>query len=267
MNTRTQAATPSLIETHSLFDVDDEPLAKSTQTVRVADLLGANEVMSEALADAILAKWRHDATLIGRTPSDLRHDNTQKTILSLFDESGVWSAPYVLAGYNVIQVDIQNGIDALDLDIEYFADHGIDDIYGVLAACPCTHFANSGARWFADKDANGITQEGIDLVYRTLQIIDFFQPEFWVIENPIGRIQELCGLPDPRLIFQPHHFGDPYTKKTQLFGEFNAALPTTNVHPRLGSKMHQLWGANAADKKARSMTPEGFAFAFQRANP
>lgn len=35
-----------------------------------------------------------------------------KTILSLCDNSGVWSKPYKDAGYNVIQVDIQHGRDA-----------------------------------------------------------------------------------------------------------------------------------------------------------
>ena len=37
-----------------------------------------------------------------------------KTILSLFDASGNWSAPYRRAGYRVIQRDIQLGQDIFE---------------------------------------------------------------------------------------------------------------------------------------------------------
>jgi hypothetical protein len=252
------AVTP--IENLSLFDGTDGP--RVHRTARMSDCLPAP--ISEANAVAQWDQWWADIDAL--TPSE-RSENSQKTILSLFDESGEWSAPYVWAGYDVVQLDIQNGVDLNDVEVPTaLFDAGIDDIYGVLAACPCTHFANSGARWFADKDRTGVTQEGIALVEKTLEIVDFFDPVFWVIENPIGRIQKLCGLPDPRLIFQPHHFGNPYTKKTQLFGEFNANLEALNVHPSQGSLMHQLWGTKPEHKKARSTTPEGFALSFFRAN-
>ena len=231
-----------------------------SSVVRMERIVKGLPVVSQEEADQVLKSAVEYAKGLPKW------DNSDKTILSLFDESGVWSAPYVHAGYNVIQVDIQNGVDVLDLGIDYFADCGIDDVYGVLAACPCTHFANSGARWFADKDAAGVTQEGIDLVNRTLDIVDYFQPEFWAIENPMGRIKTLCGLPSARLYFQPHHFGDPYTKRTQLFGFFNANLRPCNVLPTEGSRVHRLRGDVPEQKKARSLTPEGFAYAFFEQN-
>ena len=68
----------------------------------------------------------------------------------------------------MVQVDIDNGVDVMDKDRVFLEDSGIDEAYGVIAACPCDHFAASGARWFKDKDKQGITQMGIDLVIRAL---------------------------------------------------------------------------------------------------
>lgn len=192
-------------------------------------------------------------------------DNGSKTILSLFDATGNWSQPWVKAGYNVIQLDIQNGVDINALSIESLADNGIDDVYGILAACPCTDFSNSGARWWSKKDDDGRTSESIELVQQTLRLIEYYQPEFWAIENPNGRIQKLNNLPDWRLSFDPNNFGDPYTKKTVLFGQFNASLPTANVEPTEGSRIHKLSGQGKG-KHERSVTPLGFAYSFFMAN-
>lgn len=216
--------------------------------------------VSQEAADQQLEEW------IAKANQANKCRNAGKTILSLFDESGVWSAPYVRAGYDVIQLDLQNGVDISELTLETMHEAAIDEVHGILAACPCTHFANSGARWFAEKDQSGVTQEAIDLVHLTLGMVSYYEPEFWAIENPMGRIRRLCGLPAPRLYFQPHHFGDPYTKRTQLFGYFNAHLPTSNVFPHEGSRTHKLRGDVPEQKKLRSLTPEGFAYAFYMAN-
>jgi site-specific DNA-cytosine methylase len=73
----------------------------------------------------------------------------KKRILSLFDHSGEWSKPYRDAGYEVVQVDIKNGIDILGWDYKVY-----DKVHGILAAPPCTDFALSGSRYFAKKDAD-----------------------------------------------------------------------------------------------------------------
>jgi hypothetical protein len=103
----------------------------------------------------------------------------------------------------------------------------------------------------------------VELVAQVLRTVEYFRPAFWAIENPVGRIRDLTGLPTPRLIFQPHHFGDPYTKKTLLYGNFNTNLPTANVWPTEGSKVHKL---SSSAKHEREQTPEGFAYAFFMAN-
>ena len=62
-------------------------------------------------------------------------------ILSLCDFSGVWSEPYVEDGYDVLRIDLKHGDDVRLLELPD------RHVHGILAAPPCTVFANSGARW------------------------------------------------------------------------------------------------------------------------
>jgi len=186
-----------------------------------------------------------------------------KTILSLFDRTGNWSQPYRDAGYNVIQVDIQLGHDIMTFDHK-----AIGPVHGILAAPPCTDFSSSGARWWPAKDADGSTAYSVRLAERTLEIITDLQPEWYAIENPVGRIERLVpALKGQRnLVFQPCDYGDPYTKKTILWGRFNANLTRNPVEPHQGSKMHLL-PPGPQRQNLRSATPPGFARAFFEANP
>jgi hypothetical protein len=83
------------------------------------------------------------------------------------------------------------------------------------------------------------------------------------MENPVGRLRQYYG--DPTYIFNPCDHGDPYTKKTLLWGDFK--LPEKNpVEPKLGSLMHKL-PPGPMRARMRSATPPGFAKAFFEANP
>lgn len=43
--------------------------------------------------------------------------------------------------------------------------------------------------------------------------------KFWALENPAsGYLKRFLGK--PALVFEPYEFGDPYTKKTAIWGEF-----------------------------------------------
>lgn len=225
----------------------------------------AGEFISKKAADKKIAGWKaHVADQF----KNHRGDNFDKTVLSLFDYTGEWSKPWLEAGYNVIHFDIQNGQDVMDFSAEYFADtYNVGDVHAILAACPCTDFANSGARWFEGKDADGRTEASKELVFQTMRTIEYFRPAVWALENPSGRIKSLTNIPDARMTFEPHHFGETYTKKTILYGNFNPDLPLANVDPIEGSKMHKKYGGKSlATKNARSATPEGFAYSFFMAN-
>lgn len=229
--------------------------------------------MSPEEAKQRIAEWKAHAAAQGKDQK-ARNANGQKVVLSLFDKSGAWSQPWEDAGYQVFRFDIQNDPDVGDVNNfstgffnDWFGDFEGADIYAVLAACPCTDFASSGARHFAAKDADGRTVASVNLVHQTLRTIEHFKPAVWAVENPVGRIEQLGGLPPWRLSFDPNHLGDPYTKKTLIWGRFNGDLPVAPVEPTEGSKMHRMYGGKSlATKNARSVTPEGFAYGFFMAN-
>lgn len=185
-----------------------------------------------------------------------------KTILSLFDASGVWSGPYRKAGYNVIQIDLELGLDVLELDID-----ALPKIHGILAAPPCTDFSLSGSRFFKKKDADGTTAASLKLVDKTLEIIDKTHPSWWVVENPMSRIHTLRPqLGKVVYQFDPCDHGDPWKKRTWLWGTFT--VPQRHpVEATEGRMTDKVGGKSAATKKFRSQTPAGFARDFFEANP
>ena len=203
-----------------------------------------------------------------------------KTVLSLFDFSGNWSKPYAEAGANVIQIDLKLGIDVMDIIREWLDENilsGYESVDGILAAPPCTDFAVSGAQYFAAKDADGRTAKSLELVRQVLRCVEYLKPDWWAMENPVGRLNTLL----PELAeygpwyFQPCDYGDAYTKKTGLWGRFTPPLPLfiggdRSVNPiracSQGSWIQTLGGKSERTKQLRSMTPMGFAYAFFRAN-
>ena len=175
-------------------------------------------------------------------------------ILDLCGGTGSWSKPYKEAGYDVRLVTLP------EHDVRNYKPP--KNTYGILAAPPCTDFSSSGARWFKEKDERGSTVESQGILIACLRIIIMCKPQWWELENPVGRVRRWMG--DPTLIFNPCDYGDPYTKKTLVWGEFN--LPKkTPVEPTEGSKMHLL--PPSKDRAMlRSITPPGFAQAFFEAN-
>lgn len=185
-----------------------------------------------------------------------------KTILSLCDISGNWSAPYKEAGYQVLQIDLQLGDDIRFLEYP-------GNVHGILAAPPCRVFCRPGARLWKQWGDEGLA-EGLALVDACLRFVAICKPEWWALENPPGRLRKHLG--DPAYSFHPHHHGDPYTKHTYLWGEFS--IPerhevTPEPYPDhlppgrrdSTSRMSSSW------RNQRSATPTGFAKDFFDANP
>lgn len=184
-----------------------------------------------------------------------------RSILSLCDHSGAWSAPYADAGYNVLRVDLKSGQDVRLL-------HHPGPVHGILAAPPCTAFAGSGAQYWPAKDLSGETLAGLALVDACLRFVAICRPAWWALENPVGRLRRWLGA--PRYSFNPCDHGDAYTKRTLLWGDF--AIPARHpVEPvrtsSQGSWVQRLGGKSERTKTLRSVTPAGFARDFFEANP
>lgn len=256
--------------------------------------------------------------------------DSRPILLSLCDFGGAWSAPYLALGYRVIRVDPKHGgIDqggrgltsgvSGELSLIAMEDGGealamtagavaallkVDPlalggrVKGILMAPPCTDFAVSGNQWWPTKDADGRTAASISIVEECLACKDAVDPDFWVLENPVGRLPRLVpAVGRPQLYFDPCDYAgfadDPaseaYTKKTVLYGRFNTALEQSRMVPLVdtttsvqfeadrelaptvkqtsGSPMFmRLGGKSERTKELRSKTPTGFSRAFASAN-
>lgn len=240
-------------------------------------------------------------------------------ILSLCDHSGTWSRPYIAKGYKVIRVDPKHGeweehykerglteqaigagklypmedggfglsasVQMLDNLLYFQPDFFGLPVVGILMAPPCTDFSGSGAQHWKAKDADGRTDISVSIIRSCLAIKDTLKPNWWVLENPSGRLGRLVpevGL--RRMTFHPYHYAgwledpskDAYTKLTCLWGEFNSKLERREVEPvmytlkngKRGSWMFaKLGGKSERTKALRSVTPLGFSTAFSEANP
>lgn len=191
---------------------------------------------------------------------------SDRIILDLCGGSGAWSQPYAEAGYEVYVLDPSYpGAVAIDVrDILKWK----RPVHGILAAPPCTHFSGSGAQYWPAKDADGRTHEALAVVDACLRVIWANQPQWWCLENPVGRLTHYLGK--PTMYFHPWEYGDAYTKKTCLWGTFTEPVRTP-VEPirsnAQGSWVQSLGGSSERTKRLRSATPAGFARAFFEANP
>lgn len=188
-------------------------------------------------------------------------------VLSLFDYSGIWSQPYRDAGYLTYTIDIKNGVDLLTWDY-HFIPKTKDMI--VLIAMPCTDYALSGAKYFFRKDCDGTTEKSQTLMRKVKEILDYFNPRIWCLENPMTRIHKLNPwLGEVKFKFQPYEFGDDYQKTTWLFGKFNTPVKThgTDQNTRGNFMFKTLGGKSDKTKEIRSNTSKYFSEAFFKTNP
>ncbi len=184
-----------------------------------------------------------------------------KIILDLCGGSGAWSKPYLDAGYDVRLVTQP------DNDVRSYQPP--ENVYGILAAPPCTMFSLARTRAKTPRDL----RQGMETVEACLKIIwavrcrQFLK--FWALENPRGFLRQLIGRPS--YTFKPCEFGDNTSKVTDLWGYFNE--PKKLKKPAIVSKgCHRAsmyfdnpgMGINRAD--ARAITPVCFAKAFFEAN-
>lgn len=188
-----------------------------------------------------------------------------KIILDLCGGTGAWSKPYKDNGYDVRNITLP------DYDVRTYEPP--DNVYGILAAPPCTHFSLARTRAKTPRDF----RKGMNLVIACLGIIwkcrYDYKLKFWALENPMGYLRQFLGK--PVFSFDPCDFGNPYTKKTDLWGYFNIPEKKPvkltleqkyrcSQNTRKLPSISEITGSKQADKRA--MTPSGFAQAFYKAN-
>jgi site-specific DNA-cytosine methylase len=195
-----------------------------------------------------------------------------KIILDLCGGTGAWSQPYKDAGYDVRVITLPL------YDIKTYTPPS--NVYGILAAPPCTMFSMARTVAKTPRDLRG----AMEVVNACLRIIAECQYDgkrlaFWALENPKARLRWFLGK--PALTFNPYDFGDAYRKPTDIWGNFNTELKKTAV--TLDPKQKKQSQLNVQSLQpipedylrdpnmslraiARSITHPGFAEAFFKAN-
>lgn len=206
-------------------------------------------------------------------------ENEVKIILHLCADIGSDSYPYQLdLNYEVIKIGKEIGVE------NYHPDR---PIHGIIANPVCTEF--SFAKYLFEQDE----EKGLFLVNHCKRIIKESDPKWWVIENPAtGKLKDYLGKPD--FVYHPWEFGSPWTKKTALWGNFNAPVKLFNnwgqvekneklyIRPGRGKpnfaflhksainnipEFEPFKGFIDSDNAFRSLCSQGFARAFKKFNP
>lgn len=121
--------------------------------------------------------------------------------------------------------DIDYVINILDFDINKVPFK--PDI--IWASPPCTGFsvAAIGRNWNHDKTPKTETARlGIELVQKTIEIINYFQPSYWFMENPRGMLRKLDVVKDyKRNTITYCQYGDERMKPTDIWTNSNKWIP------------------------------------------
>jgi hypothetical protein len=211
---------------------------------------------------------------LNETMTETKRTNREKIILHLCADMGTDSKAYRDAGYQVICVGQKIGVENY---------HPPKGVYGVIANPPCTMFSIARTKAKTPRDL----REGMRLVKECLRIIWECQYDlenenqrtsplaFWALENPgTGMLRWFLG--NPRFEYCQSEYGQPFTKRTALWGNFNipyrpfmescinqcATSLGGNQFKKFGSKF-----AKSGDGGGKAECPALFAKYFMEANP
>jgi hypothetical protein len=225
-------------------------------TVLPAQRAGAGSTGLGARAGNTASMAGSAGEVLPRQPTPIE----DRLILDLCAGSGSWSKPYEEAGYHVVRVTLPES------DVRAFvAPHGV---WGVLAAPPCDQFslARNG---HPEKPRDLIA--GLEVVGACIRVIQQASPVWWALENPVGLLSGYLGT--PRDVFDPCDFGDPWTKRTAIWGSFRIPERGPYVKPLGGGPLCSICDPKrrrrtwCSKPEHRAITPAGFARAFFEANP
>ena len=154
-------------------------------------------------------------------------------LLELFAGSCSFSDEAKKYGYKTITVDngeafvdqvAFNKIDHIENVLSFYYQE-LPSIDVVWASPPCTYFsvASIGHHW--NKDHTPKTKEamiGVNLIKKTMEIIDYLGPKYWFIENPRGKLRKLEIMKDlPRKTVTYCQYGEERMKPTDIWTNLN----------------------------------------------
>lgn len=222
----------------------------------------------------------------------------EKIILDLCGGTGAWSKPYREAGYivdvitlpeyDVSKVEFGNhAMHFIRQDVHYHETLTVlyKEVYGILAAPPCTEFSRAKGNAVRDFDTAMQTVQACLKIIWQCRINGSLK--FWALENPVGFLRQFLGI--PKYQFYQWQFGGQHSKHTDIWGYFKEPTPTVKSKPAhiitgIGKRSHSCeWSTPKCpvehiayikrfktykERRAalRAITPQGFATAFYTAN-
>lgn len=187
-----------------------------------------------------------------------------KIILDLCGGTGAWSKPYQDAGYDVRVITLP--------EYDVMAYEPPADVYGILAAPPCTMFslARRTAKLPPDYEGAMAIVEACERIIRRCAINGGLK--FWALENPRGKLRYFMGL--PKNTFYQWQFGGQHKKPSDVWGFYTPPRPTVKIEPDFD--VDKNWQKPLSPPEyahlklnrtaIRAITPSEFAQAFFRAN-
>lgn len=160
-----------------------------------------------------------------------------RVILDLCAGSGAWSMPYERAGYEVIRVTLP------DCDVKTYSPPA--GVWGVLAAPPCDQFSLARNGHSSERDFFG----ALEVVLACVRVAALSGCRWWALENPVGLLGRWLGT--PRDVWEPYEFGDAWTKRTALWGNFSLPERGPFVRPTCSAM-------DRTTPALRAVTPPGF---------
>ena len=168
------------------------------------------------------------------------------SVLDLF--SGTHSIGKAFEEFEVISVDKNNrfnpthNVDILEWDYKQYPK---DKFFYIHASPPCIMYSNNQLSWYGRKKRHNLTGEMIlwnksihkecmilsdQLILKALEIIDYFKPKYWTLENPYhnswNNIQFRPFMKD--LNFEITHYSEynnyPIKKPTLFYNNFDLKL-------------------------------------------
>ena len=169
-------------------------------------------------------------------------------ILDLFSGTGSISKQ-VNSDDECISVDVSNEyheptilVDIMQWNYSDAFPPGYFDV--IFAGVPCTEYSRL-RDVYKDRNPPDI-EKANKIVLRTLEIIQYFKPTYWWIENPDGgKLKEqpfMQGLPFHRVSYC--HYGYPYRKTTRFWSNNTAFKPKVCVRGSCGKVVNRRHPAN-----------------------
>tara|TARA_R110000796_G_scaffold39576_4_gene98606 strand:+ start:3712 stop:4431 length:720 start_codon:yes stop_codon:yes gene_type:complete len=178
--------------------------------------------------------------------------------LELFSGTGSVGKVCKKLGWEVVSLDLELeadiNINILDWDYKVYPKDHFDLIW---SSPPCVSYSNLQSCWLGRKKADGIIytkeimessmKESDKLVLKTFEIIEYFNPEFWFLENPAtGKLKSRNIMKDkPFYDVSYCMYSDwGYEKKTRVWT--NKVGFNNKICDKSGSCMNMIDGKHKA---------------------